>query len=139
MSGSHHCDGDPTPDIPTFTGVGFLPLCGEAAVHVLQSDLHFFVHFAVDRDNERLKLVSLIQTLVKVLIIIVSFCYLQALLRCILKLRLCIRVHHMHVQDAVHPPIPKVPDQKVALIFPGGFLGGFGLVCKAFLLRMAQP
>ena len=52
-------------------------------------------------------------------------------------MRRCIRVYHIHVQDAVRPLSPKLPDQKVTLLFRvyqlprqvrgGVFLGQKGL------------
>ena len=95
--GSHNCDGGPTPDIPACPGVGFPPLCGEAARQALQLGLLFCGQHAVYRDDKRRKVETLLQTGFNVLKLLVYFCHLQALLRSLLKVICCICVHHMHV------------------------------------------
>ena len=73
VSGFHHCDGDPTPDIPACLGVGLHPIFGEAYGQALQHGLIFFDQQASHRDDKCRKVTPLLQTGVKVLTILVSF------------------------------------------------------------------
>ena len=73
VSGSCHCDGDPTRDISACSGVGLLPLCGEADGQALQRGLCFCAQHAVYRDDDQLKVAPLLKTGVKVPILLSPF------------------------------------------------------------------
>ena len=115
--GYNHFYVDPDLEIPACLGIGLPPLCGEVAGQALHNYLRLCAQHAVDRDKKHGKLALLLQKLVKVLAILVTFCHLQALIRVLLYVRSCVCVNHLHIQDAVRPPIVKISDQKVALLF----------------------
>ena len=51
VSGFHHCNAEPTPNIPACPVVGLLPIYGELGRQVLQSGLRVCAQRAVYRDN----------------------------------------------------------------------------------------
>ena len=81
VSGSHHCDGDPTLDIPSCLGVWFLPLFCEADVQAIQHGLRFCVHNAVNRYYGQFKVAPLLHTGFKLIKFLVPLYHLQSLLR----------------------------------------------------------
>ena len=106
VSGSHHCDGNTTTDIPVCPGLRLPIFWGEAACQAIWHGLHLCYHHANYREDERWKLAPLMEIRFKVLRLLFSFCHINALLWRLMKVRRCVHVHHMHVQNAVCTLIP---------------------------------
>ena len=73
VSGYHHCYGDPNMNIPACLEVELPPLCCEADGHTIQSGICLCAKNVIYRDNEQLKVAPLLQKVVKLIMILVSF------------------------------------------------------------------
>ena len=115
--GSHQIDGNPTLDVSSRRGVGFPPLCGEAADYPFLGSRRLHNQSSIYGGNKGREVLALLEACLQVHHIICLLLLLKTFFWCLRQMGLGVYVHDVHVVNTVSIILLEVTDKEATFLF----------------------